>query len=171
MSLALPKDIAARSDLVEVLFEMLGSMAGPVIWHVCEGRLTGQPINKTEAQEAATAVADCRFVYVLEGMRGRFEPIAAFVASEALGRAQLFHLIDDYPVAPPGKLPRRTTEYLGVYIQSLIVGNPWLNVVTVPASLKALDGCFGLQVLDGEVSSVTLRDAGHRPESSRKEWR
>ncbi|MBL9083099.1 MAG: hypothetical protein JNK76_14890 [Planctomycetales bacterium] len=168
MSLALPTNIAAHENLAEILRDMMRSLPGPVTFHVYDGRLSGHRIDPDQFDESASLVVGCRFVYVLDGTRGRLEPIAAFIANESLGRAQLHHLIDDGPSAPNGELPRRTTQTLGVYIRSLFADNAWLTAVAVPARVQSLDGLFGLRVANGDVSTVTLTDAGHRPRSSRK---
>ncbi|MCM2369211.1 hypothetical protein [Aporhodopirellula aestuarii] len=156
-----------RSNLTEILCEMMGEMPRPVTIHVCDGRLTDHHLDANAFQETVAVIARCRFVYVLDGIRGRVEPIAAFVANETIGRGQLRYLIDGRPPAAAGNLPRHTTDKLGVYFRSRFADNGWLRAVTVPGHVNALDGLFGLCVTDGESSTVSLRDAGHRPLSSR----
>lgn len=170
MSLAIPTNIATHDNLAEILRGMMRSLSGRVTLQVWDGRLVGQRVDENEIGDAADSIVGCRFVYVLDGGRGgRIEPIAAFIANESLGWAQLYHLIDDQPPVENGKLPPNTTGVVGVYIRCLFADNEWLNAVTVPAVVDRLDGQFGMKVTtDDGISTVTLADAGHRPRSSRR---
>lgn len=109
VSLALPANIAMRKNLVEILGDMLRSLTCFVTFHICGGRFSGHNICRNEFDEVAQGMGDCRFVYVLEGSRGRIEPIAVFIANDSLGHAQLYHLIDGQPPASNGGFQRSPT--------------------------------------------------------------
>jgi len=167
MTLALPADIANRADAAATVTSILASLPGPVTYHVCDGRSTANPIDASEYTAVSRSLAECSILYVLDGTQGSREPIAGFIANESLGNAKLQHLIDDRPPASNGMIPRRTMEVLGVYVRSLFADHVWLNRVTVPSNVQLLDGLFSLSVLADDVSSVTLKDIGHRPKSAR----
>ena len=167
MTLALPVDIANHADAAATVTSILTSLPGPVTYHVCAGRSTANPIGASEYTAVSRSLAECSIICVLDGTRGLREPIAGFIANKSLGSAKLQHLIDDRPPASNGMVPRRTMEMLGVYIRYLFADHEWLNRVTVPSNVQLLDGLFDLSVLGDDVSSVTLKDIGHRPKSAR----
>lgn len=168
MSLAVATNIAARENLAALIAELLHSLPGPIFYHVCDGQLSGQTINADEVEAIAHTIATCSMIYVLEGTRGRFEPIAGFIANESLGRAQLLHFIDTRPSSTPGKLPRSSAHRLGGYIRTMLSEHSWLHVVSVPGNVEPIDGLLGLKVQASATSTVTLAEAAHRPNSSRR---
>ncbi len=169
MSLALPCNIAARTNRIDLLCALLERLPGPVTYHVFDGRFTPHSIVQSEFGDAAARVADCSIAYVLDSSRGGLcEPIAGFVANETLGIAKLQYLIDDRPPAVSANIPRRTMEMLGVYIRSLFADFQWLETVSVPSNVRLLDGLFQLTVESGDISNITLKDLKHRPQSARR---
>ena len=169
MTLAFPTNIAARENAAQIVGELMRSLRGPLAYHVCDGKPVEDTIESAVIESISRSFAECSLVYILEGSRGgRFEPIAAFICNEDLGRAQLWHLVDMNPNETKGKLPRPTVDLLGVYVRSMLSEVTWLNAVTVPAVMDSLDGFAGLKVAATELSTITLADASHRPNSSRR---
>jgi hypothetical protein len=168
MSLAIPINIATRDNRLLLVRDLLATMPGPVTCHVYDGRFATHTIATTEIATTAERIAECSIAYVLDSSRGGLrEPIAGFIANESLGIAKLQYLIDDRP-APDAKIPRSTTDMLGVYIRSMFADFRWLESVTVPSNVKLLDGLFQLSVESSDVSKITLADLKHRPESARR---
>ena len=169
MSLAIPINIATRDNRLMLLRDLLAAMPGPVTCHVYDGSFAAHTIAPTEIATTAERIAECSIAYVLDSSRGGLrEPIAGFIANENLGIAKLQYLIDDRPPAPDAKIPRCTTDMLGVYIRSMFADFRWLESVTVPSNVKLLDGLFQLSVESSDVSKITLADLKHRPESARR---
>lgn len=167
MSIAIPTNIATQDDAEEQVKQLLESIHGPLTYHIFDGRPAATAIRSDELAVAARHISDCSIIYVLNGMRGIREPIAGFVANEAIKTARLLHLIDDRPPTGNGTIQRRTMETLGVYIRYLFADFDWLDRVFVPSNVKLIDQLFDLQISDGDHSCVTLIDAKRRPKSSR----
>ncbi len=169
MSLAIPTNIATRSNRVRLLRDLLEAMPGPVTCHVYDGRFAVHTISRPEIATTTERIAECSIAYVLDSSRaGVRAPIAGFIANENLGIAKLQYLIDDQPPTPDAKIPRRTTDMLGVYIRSMFADLRWLESVNVPSNVELLDGLFQLSVESSDVARITLADLKHRPESARR---
>lgn len=168
VSLAFPTNIARRENPAKILCALMRSLPGPLMFHVCDGQVSGHLIDDSEIESTSKLIANCSLIYILEGTRGTFEPIAGFIANESLGRARLLHLIDDRPGKTTGALPCRTVDHIGAYVRSMLAEYDWLNAVTVPAVVDSLNGFAGLKVVSSEISTITLADAAHRPNSSRR---
>ena len=169
MSLAIPINIATRDNRLTLLRDLLAAMPGPVTCHVDDGRFAAHTISPTEIATTAERIAECSIAYVLDSSRGGLrQPIAGFIANESFGVAKLQYLIDDRLPAPDAKIPRCTTDMLGVYIRSMFADFRWLESVTVPSNVELLDGLFQLSVESSDISRITVADLKHRPESARR---
>jgi hypothetical protein len=167
MTLALPINIASRENREEILCALLLSLPS-VYCHVWDGRLSGHLLTANELPNAAQQLGECTLIYLLEGSRARLEPIVGFNANQTLGRAQMQHCMDSCSNTSPGKLPSSTADRVAGIIRSMFAEHAWLNTVVVPGNMRSVDGLLGLKVVAGEISTITLVDAIHRPWSARK---
>ena len=167
MSLAIPTNLANSGDVRQVVLTLLESLAGPVTYHIFDGKPTATSIGSDELELAANAIAKCSIIYALNGIQGIREPVAGFVANESLRTAHLLHLIDDRPATGNGTIQRRTMEMLGVYIRYIFADFDWVDRVTVPSNVHLIDELFDLRVTDDDAATITLADLKHRPKSSR----
>ena len=168
MTLAVSTNIAARENRIAILSDLLRLLLGPASYHVCDGQLSGHVIAAEEIEATAHTIATCSLIYVLEGTRGRFEPIAGFIANESLGRAQLLHFIDTQLSSTSGKLPRSSADRLAAHLRAMFSEHSWVHTISVPGDVESIDGLLGLKVQAGATSTVTLAEAAHRPHSSRR---
>ena len=190
MSLLLPCRLNSDPTVVSNVMQSLGSDA---VCLIREGTGFIHMPSEIEVEEIVQGITGCRFIYLFRA-RTYMEPILGVIGNPKLRRAKIEHYVarqkaNEISVTQNAPNTENTTntenrfhavsrtnpkfridamEKLGVLIRCMFSEQDWLDSVTVNTDATALDGFLGLAVCHQDQSLITLAEASHRPNSSRR---